>query len=255
MDGAFVADRVGKAETRREREAFAKVRNAEHAYATKLRQVARHIGDLVKVFDPDNPGQVETLTRVLERYADILRPWAKSVAAQMLADVSRRDETAWSQYARFMGLELRQQLRNAPVGHELARLLDDQVDLITSLPLEAARRVQKIALSQLYTGQRANTLAEEILRTGAVTRSRAETIARTETSRAASGLTTIRAQHIGCTHFVWRTARDWKVRPLHKKLDGTVWRFDEPPIIGENGEKGLPGTIYNCRCIIEPILK
>jgi SPP1 gp7 family putative phage head morphogenesis protein len=247
----ITVDRVGKAETRREREAFARVRNAEYAYSTRLRQVAKHIGDLVRVFDVENEGQIAALIRILEQYAEVLAPWAKSVAAQMLADVSRRDETAWAQYARFMGVELRRQLSTAPVGLELAALLDEQVALITSLPLEAARRVHQIAIGQLYTGQRAKTLAEEIMRTGDVTRARANTIARTETSRAAIGLTMVRAAHVGSTGYTWRTSRDIFVRPIHKALEGKFFRWDDPPVSGENGERSHPGGIYNCRCFPE----
>ena len=252
-DGATF-DKVGKPETRREREAFSRVRNAERQYTIRLRQVARHIGDLVKAFNAGDINELDTLVRVLERYADILRPWAKSVAAQMLADVSRRDENAWSQYAQFMGVELKRELSTAPVGPELSRLLDDQVDLITSLPFQAAQRVQKIATGQLYTGQRADTLMEEILKTGQVTRSRAELIARTEIGRAATGLTMIRAKHVGSEGYIWRTSRDIFVRTRHKKLDGTFHKWDDPPVSGENGVKSHPGGIYNCRCYPEVIL-
>jgi SPP1 gp7 family putative phage head morphogenesis protein len=256
MPDGYTFDKVGKSETRRERETFARVRNAERQYSVRLRQVARHIGDLVKAFNAGDIGQLDTLTRLLERYADLLRPWAKSVAAQMLADVSRRDENAWAQYARSMGIELKRELATATssVGLELARLLNDQVELITSLPLQAAQRVQKIAIGQLYSGHRTDVLIEEILQTGSVVRARAELIARTETSRAATGLTMIRAKHVGSEGYVWRTSRDIFVRPRHKKLDGTFHKWDDPPVSGENGEKSHPGGIYNCRCYPEVVL-
>jgi SPP1 gp7 family putative phage head morphogenesis protein len=250
------AARVGDArrDTRKEREAFARVRNAEVKFTVQLRSVAKHIGDLVKGMASGSPHDLDTLTRLLDRYSVILRPWARAISASLLADVSRRDEKAWAQYARFMGLELRKELAETPTGEIMRQLLDEQVDLITSLPLEAAKRVQAIATGQLYSGQRAEVLAKQIMLSGEVAKSRADTIARTETTRAATTLTQARAKQIGSEGYIWRTAHDWNVRPLHKKLEGTFHRWDAPPIAGSNGERAHPGAIYNCRCYPEPVI-
>lgn len=58
---------------------------------------------------------------------------------------------------------------------------------------------------------------------------------------------------MGFDKFIWRTITDGKERPLHKELNGTTWRYDDPPVIDERtGEKGLPGQTYNCRCEAQP---
>jgi SPP1 gp7 family putative phage head morphogenesis protein len=139
------------------------------------------------------------------------------------------------------------------LGSVLAQLQDEQVALITSLPIEAGRRVQEIARGTLYTGARPQALRDEILRTGEVTKSRATLIARTETAKAASLLTQTRAAHVGCTHYMWRTVRDGDVRKAHKAMEGRVCSYADPPEV-EPGKRYHAGQIYNCRCYQEPII-
>jgi hypothetical protein len=76
------------------RERFLAGRRAEKLYARQLRQVARHIGELVRSMAPDGLITVEVaeqLNSVLHRYGEVLKPWAEKVAGNMIEDVSRRD--------------------------------------------------------------------------------------------------------------------------------------------------------------------
>lgn len=57
---------------------------------------------------------------------------------------------------------------------------------------------------------------------------------------------------VGVERYEWRTQRDWKVRPIHADLNGTIQRWDDPPVISKDGRRGHPGDDYNCRCIAIP---
>lgn len=255
-------DKVSARETRKQRAFFAKVRRAQGAYAVNLRKIAKHVEDLIKAFDPNDAGQIADLEAALRRYSDLLTPWARVTAKRMLVDVSRRDEKVWQEYTKFLGVNLREEIVRAPTGEVMRDLLNDQVRLITSLPLDAAQRVHELAVGELYGGGRANEIAGriakdvkvEMLRTGETVRSRANLIARTEVGRAQTTLTQARAQFAGSTHYVWTTAHDYDVRKIHKKLDGTAHAWNDPPVSGEKGERSHPGCIYNCRCVAMPIL-
>ena len=195
------------------------------------------------------------IREVLDRYAGTLRGWASSVAEKMVAEVNARDHRAWMAAGRKIGTQLRTDLAETEVGRVVKQRLADQVDLITSLPRDAAERVHRMALERITNSERAASLADEIMRTGEVTRSRANLIARTETSRTATELTRARAAAVGSTHFVWKTAGDSDVRTDHKKLNGKVFRWDDPPVAdSRTGVKSLPGAIYNCRCYAAPII-
>jgi SPP1 gp7 family putative phage head morphogenesis protein len=164
----------------------------------------------------------------------------------MLWDVSRRNEQAWQELSKTMGEGLRQEIMHAPTGVAMRQLMEDQVALITSLPLEAAQRVHRLVTEGLTDGDRGKSLVQEIMRTGDVTRSRAICIARTETSRASSVLTQARAQYVGSDSYIWRTANDALVRLPHRLMEGRVCSWANPPVV----EKGKPpyhaGCIYNC---------
>lgn len=244
---ASTADRSKvRRDTKRDRERFARARMAEREYGIQLRAIARHVGHIIEGFPPDDPHAVYQVTSVLENYANILRPWARRAAKRMLDDVARRDEAAWNAHAREMSRHLREELASAPIEKVLQALENEQVVLITSLPTKAAQRVHELTVKSLYDSSRAGEIAKEIMRSGEVTISRATLIARTEVGRAASALTEARASHIGSTHYYWRSAGDRLVRPLHKKLDGRIFRWDEPPISGEGGQRSHPGAIFNC---------
>jgi len=169
-----------------------------------------------------------------------------------------------------LGEEISQELNEAAIGGTYQELMARQVELIQSIPREAAQRVHSLVTEGLYEGRRAADVAAEIMRSNEVSKSKAELIARTEVGRAAATFQQVRAQAIGSEEYVWRSAGDYKVRPevgiknfarlntlqmgSHRKLTGRTFRWDDPPIIGTRGERGPPGTIYNCRCVAEPIL-
>lgn len=238
------------------RRAFKSARKVERQYTASLRRVARHIDEIIRSISPTGEMTMEALAAVdsaLARYADVINPWARAVASRMVAEVAARDEAAWFEVSRKMGRALRKEIDTAPTGQVMRERLAEQVKLITSLPREAAERVRTLANEGIVQGTRPAELAKEILRTGEVTESRAILIARTETSRTATELTRARAEHVGSTHFIWRTSGDSDVRPSHKKLDGKIFRWDQPPEC-DPGHHALPGGIWNCRCWPETIL-
>lgn len=256
---------AARAETARERAGFARARKAENQYARRLRDVARYIDDIVRAF-VTNEGDVsaaEPLLRVaLQRYSQAIEPWARATGARMLADVSRRDEAVWARLSKTMSRALRDEIQTAPTGEALRALLAEQVDLITSLPLDAAQRVHELTLAGLETSTRANVIAEQVLATGHVTRNRANMIARTEVARTASTLVEVRATHVGSEGYIWRSSEDADVRnadgnPVgsHRKLNGQFIRWDSPPVASTDGvTRAHAGQIYNCRCYPEPVI-
>ncbi len=242
-------------DTPAQRSKFARVKNAQRAYERKLRKIARTIGDIVTGFaGPDPIASAPGIREALNRYSVIVGQWARSAGASMLVDVMKRDEAAWREVSRGMSRALADEIRTAPTGEVTRSLLEQQVELITSLPLEAARRVQALAIQSMETGARASEIAKEIMRSGEVASSRATLIAVTETSRASSNLLEARSLHVGSLGYIWRTSRDGDVRPLHRALEGVYIAWSDPPVAGSNGERAHAGCIYRCRCWAEPII-
>jgi SPP1 gp7 family putative phage head morphogenesis protein len=233
--------------------AFEYTRRASARYAAALRRIAAHIGHLAESAKLDDPASIAAYANLMHRYSEILKPWARAQGAKMLAEVDRRDTKYWFEYSRRMGQAIKHELANAPTGAMLMQRREKQVGLITSLPLDAAARVNAIATQSIYSGQRPEELAKQILRTGEVTKARANLIARTETSTAASEFTRIRSKAIGSTGYIWRTVGDGRVRDSHQHMEGEFISWDKPPR-PEGKERYHAGCIYNCRCWPEPVL-
>jgi SPP1 gp7 family putative phage head morphogenesis protein len=244
-----------KRERVRARERFLKVRGAQRTLGRHLNGVAREIDAIVKKFPAkkmlESP---QDLIAALKKYADILKPWALSVAGKAVAEVAERDARAWAELGEDLGVGLRKEIRSVPLEQTMSALAEEQARLITSLPEEAAARVHELSVQSLSSGARPEELAREIERTGEVTRSRAKLIARTEIGRASTAVMETRASGLGSEGYIWRTSKDSDVRAEHKKLDGKYFAWSSPPVAGSNGERYHPGAGPNCRCYPEPVL-
>jgi SPP1 gp7 family putative phage head morphogenesis protein len=225
---------------------------AEH-YARQLKQVAREVGRIVNTFDPLNTNGLAATKTALEAYAKTLGPWSFKVAVDLSEKLDAQDKAMWRKNGMKISNGLRNVVLNTPVGAATREFQARQVDMITSLPREAATRVHELAMEARISGNRSTTIIEEIMASGPVTESRAKLIARTEVARAGSILTQERAKSIGATQYIWRTSRDEGVRESHREMEGMVCEIDHPPLLSD-GTRTAPGQIYNCRCTAEIIL-
>lgn len=114
------------------------------------------------------------------------------------------------------------------------------------------------AISQMaIEGKSQKSVADYIQKQFNITdRHKAEFLARNETAIATSSYLSAKYQEDGFTHFKWHTIMDSRARDSHKKLNGHIFPFNEPPIIDDRtGQRGLPGETYNCRCAMSPVLE
>lgn len=230
-------------------------RALENEYYNTLLGVIDRLEEIVQqYYNPLDPTSINRLVQALTKYAKTLKPWAQEVAAGLISQVNYYDVQDWIALSQQLGRKFRQSYRAGDPVFKLAkRLQNDQVDLITSIPKLAAKRAQAMSRKYITEGLRHEDLAKQILATSKVAESRAKCIARTEIAKANTMMVAARAESIGCTQFIWRTAGDEIVRDSHADLNGQVFRFDNPPDIPGEG-KHLPGAFPNCRCWPEPLV-
>jgi SPP1 gp7 family putative phage head morphogenesis protein len=231
---------------------------AERSLAAKLAGIVRGVAHLVSGFDdPLDPDQQYTLNQALAHYSFAVKPWARAYATRMVAEADARNRHQWFKASAAISAGLEREINAAPVEWAMRALVDTQVDLIGSLPTEAARKVAMWTREGLVKGQRHEAIRERILNEiGTVTRARAELIARTETARVASVLTQARALSVGSTHYRWLATMDARTRPDHRRLHGQIFAWVNPPVSDERtGIRANPGCIWNCRCVAVPILE
>ncbi len=239
---------------------------AERQFYKQLKKVAQVSGHIVEQHVA--PGAKLTdekrMQDELKRYSEKLTPWAERQAARLLEQVQKSNKRAYTNKSKAIGGALRLGVAEKEVGDVALRLLNEQVGLIKSIPLEAGLRAQKIAFEAVLTGTRAeanaDTIAELEKQLGLSTEvatSRALLIARTETARSNAVINQSRAEAVGSGQYRWHNSGDGNVRESHlylkgKKLQGQIFSWDSPPTL-DDGMTGHPGTFPNCRCFAEPI--
>ena len=144
------------------------------------------------------------------------------------------------------------EILHADTGAAMRGLLAEQVTLIKSIPLDAAKRVHELTLQGIEDATRANEIAKEIQRSGEVATSRAQLIARTEVSRTAATLTEARAKATGSEGYIWRDSGDKTTRHSHHLMNGKYVRWDSPPTLDKL--TGHAGCLPNCRCWPDPVI-
>lgn len=228
------------------RQLFAPSRSAEKAYAAQLKDVARKVGQVLAGAPTPEHAQ-----RQLNAYAQALEPWAQQAAANMVRKVARKNDDSWREAAARWGIDLRGML-DANVSQALQARIASNVQLITSIPGQAAVRVGELAQEAVLTGTRAEDLVAKLKAEGDVAHGRAKVIALTEVSKAGVALTRTRAESVGSEGYIWRTARDGKTRASHAGMEGKFVKWDNPPTL--DGMTGHAGEFPNCRCYPEPVV-
>jgi SPP1 gp7 family putative phage head morphogenesis protein len=241
-------------DARKRRSSFAVSSAIEKQFGRELRKVARTSGQLVEShIDGVQIIDESAMMKSLEDYSKIITPWATRKSFDMIRQTNARNRRAWEETAKKLGRSLRQEVYSTPTGMIAQQLLNEQVTLIKSLPIDAGRRAQKLALEAALDGSRADVVQRELLNTTNVTESRAMLIARTEVAKSNTTINRSRALSIGSEQYTWRTMGDADVRESHEEVNGEVFSWNNPPTLSD-GTTTHPGEIYNCRCYGEPVL-
>lgn len=140
------------------------------------------------------------------------------------------------------------------LGQEIELFAIANTNLITSLRDRALADVQTRVYEAFRAGVRHEELSKDIVEfvdpeVGDVG-ARADFIARDQISKLNGQLTELRQTEAGVDSYIWRTSLDERVRDTHRRKEGQVFRWDDPP-----RDTGHPGEDYNCRCTAEPYLE
>lgn len=140
-------------------------------------------------------------------------------------------------------------------ANEIAQRYTENLDFwVKDWTKENITRMREVVGQMAIEGKSRNEVAEYISKEFGIAQRHAVFLARNETAIATTSYLEAKYKEEGFTFFRWHTNIDGRERPLHKELNGKIFRFDEPPIIDERtGQRGLPGETYNCRCTMSPM--
>ena len=138
---------------------------------------------------------------------------------------------------------------------EIAKRYTDNLNFwIKNWTGENITRMRSVVGQMAVEGRSRQDVADYIMKEFGISQRHAIFLAKNETAIATTSYLQAKYKEEGFVFFRWHTNIDGRERPLHKQLNGKIFRFDNPPIIDERtGQTGLPGETYNCRCTLSPI--
>lgn len=210
--------------------------------------MASRINEIVTGSYDGSADSADIVVKGLLDYSQIIDEWAEMVGRRMFSQVEEEEWKQWRGVSEEISQGLRDVVGNTPVGHVAQDIVYRQIQLMKSLPIEAADRVRDIqarAMEAVINGERPEQLYEMIMQSGDVAASRAKLIARTEIGRATGALTEARARAVGSDGYWWRI-RGAGTRPSHRRMKDVFVHWDNPPTL--DGMSGHAGCLPNCKC-------
>lgn len=249
--GQSIADRVKR------RTDYSASRRVEYQYYRDLLQT---LAKYFSRFTGDWGSRSIQATAIVPEWLDA---FAYAAARRMVTGVFISAGRTWRDVAwrSTNGLLMYRALRHelsGPIGERFNQLIVENSSLITSLPAKVAELVAVRVARHEQIGERARETANHLL--GHVARARAQLIARTETSKATTALTQARSENLGLDWYVWRGSLDQRERLAHRRLEGVLIRWGDPPspeaLVGIRSRLGHyhAGNAPNCRCGPEPLV-
>ena len=173
---------------------------------------------------------------------------AKEIAAHAKRLEGYHRRRLISTFRNALGVDIRPVLQEPEIRTLMNAWRRENISLIRTIPQRLHDGLYK-AITREFAAKPFDqqALAKVINQQSGSTGYNLRRIARDQTNKAVAQLTRARHQQLGIEEFIWRTARDGRVRDSHAALEGTRHRYDDPP------SEGLPGEPILCRCISQGI--
>ena len=190
---------------------------------------------------------------------------SETLASRMIFSVNATNQRTWREAARksSQSRQLHKYLQaemQGPTGARVQQLIRENAKLISSLSLEAATTLNDEIIKAAQNGARPVTIAKMASRRfPELLKSRTNLISRTETAKVSTALTQARCERLHIEWYQWETSRDQRTRDSHKNMHKVIVPWSQTPhpelLVGEKDQGAYnAGEIYNCRCLIIPIL-
>ena len=134
----------------------------------------------------------------------------------------------------------------------LEKWVSANVDLIKSVPRESLESLKEKVYSDYMNGRSTTNIVKELQRQYGMDKRRARLIARDQTAKLNSNINQSQQRDAGVSKYEWSDSRDERVRKSHKRLNGHVFSWDNPPET-DRGRRCHPGEDYQCRCCAIPV--
>lgn len=207
------------------------------------------------------------LNQLYTKYSDKFSKRAKTLVKQLLRKTNTYSNNQLNNALKTMlGAAAKDFLLKgsaiSPEKSEIMKaLLFENVSLIRSIPNEYFKQITGAVARSIENGEGVKWLAKELRTYGAKTDRRADLIAQDQTRKAYNTINLRNFQENGIKQFKWlhsggsRDPRDYHKADYPNGLNGGIFDIDDPPVIDKKtGEKGFPGQLPYCRCIMQAVI-
>lgn len=206
------------------------------------------VGDAAVLHDVEEWvwSEFEAVTTRLAAAAEVL------VRRILRLESQRHTEAFMASAKRALGIDLAAVVRQDDLETYLDLAGTRSANLITGLADDTRKKIKDRTLAAVLQSETLATLRKTIAKEFGLADNRAKVIARDQISKVTSDLNKARHQQAGITEYIWTTAHDERVRPLHRSLDGRQYAYGE-----ETGAEGglPPGQPIMCRCIARAVVE
>ena len=198
--------------------------------------------------------------------SDQTKGFLNNLVSKMVQTVRKFSANSWREAAHkgSRGAEIHRILRNemqGPVGAKVWQIVEENSAYIRTLPEEWAKYASQYAYRETLKGKRPEEVEKElreIIPKHMV--KNLKCIARTECAKANAAIVEARAEACGIQAYIWRSVKDERSRDSHKRMDGILVFYNDPPnpeaLFGDKNPYGNyhAGNTFNCRCFQEPVV-
>lgn len=134
----------------------------------------------------------------------------------------------------------------------LAKWIYENVDLIKTVPKQSLGKIRELVYKQYMDGSSTTNIIKELQRQYGMDKRHAHLIARDQVGKLNAKITESQQRDAGVKRYKWSDSRDEKVRKSHRRLNGHIFSWNEPPET-DNGRRCHPQQDYQCRCCAIPV--
>lgn len=199
------------------------------------------------------------LAELGRRFDKLFRDAAQTITDRLLGGVDKANAASLKTSLRELsgGVTLKTDVMPAALSEMLKASAYENVKLIRDIPTQTALRIEGAVMRSIQQGgEGRKTILDEVMRIEGMEYRRAKFIAEDQSRKIFSAMSVERSKALGIRKARWLHSRGGAVpRKKHVDFSGEIFDLDDPPAIGDKGQKVLPGTEPGCRCRYVPVLE
>lgn len=234
------------------------VQRMRRDYERELGKLWREHPELAQDANPGSAARI-LLNSLARKWQRIFSREARRITDRMMRQVDRSSKSNLGKSLKQLSGGITIPTPDMPEAMRavISASVAENVALITDVGDQFRQRVESAVYSSIQTGGSGRAeIFEHLRHIEGMAERRARFIARDQTAKITAAYNAERAKSVGVRKFEWRhSGGGVEPRELHVRYDGQIFEYDNPPVIDERtGERGLPGQIYNCRCVAIPVI-